>query len=54
MEVEEEIEEPEEIEPPPAVVLFSGLLACANGHDWILCEDCSSAGTRFPSRRIVS
>ena len=25
MEVEEEIEEPEEIEPPPATILFSGL-----------------------------
>ena len=34
VEVEKEIEEPEEIEPPPAVVLFSGLFACADGHDW--------------------
>ena len=34
MEVEEEIEEPEEIEPPPAAVLFSGLFLCADGLDW--------------------
>ena len=34
MEVEEEIEEPEEIERPPAAVLFSGLFPCADGLDW--------------------
>lgn len=34
VEVEEEIEEPEEIEPPPAAVPFSRLFACADGLDW--------------------
>ena len=34
MGVEEEIEEPEEIEPLPAAVLFSGLFPCADGLDW--------------------
>lgn len=34
LEVEEEIEEPEEIEPPPAAVPFSRLFACADGLDW--------------------
>ncbi|KAA8549709.1 hypothetical protein F0562_001273 [Nyssa sinensis] len=33
---DEEIEEAEETEPPPAAVAFSGLFACADGFDWIL------------------
>ncbi|PON75315.1 ABC transporter [Parasponia andersonii] len=36
MEPEEEIEEPDEIEPPPAAVPFSGLFACADRFDWAL------------------
>ncbi|XP_042511108.1 ABC transporter B family member 20 [Macadamia integrifolia] len=33
---EPEIEEAEEIEPPPAAVPFSRLFACADGFDWVL------------------
>ncbi|KAK7343279.1 hypothetical protein VNO77_11900 [Canavalia gladiata] len=36
VEVEEEIEEVEEIEPPPAAVPFSRLFACADRLDWFL------------------
>lgn len=36
MEVEEEMEEAEEIEPPPAAVPFSHLFACADRLDWFL------------------
>lgn len=36
VEVEEEMEEPEEIEPPPAAVPFSKLFACADRLDWVL------------------
>ncbi|KAL6980474.1 ABC transporter B member 20 [Sarracenia purpurea var. burkii] len=36
VEVEEEIEEAEEIEPPPAAVPFSRLFACADRFDWVL------------------
>ncbi|KAI3412577.1 uncharacterized protein J3R85_017199 [Psidium guajava] len=34
VEPEEEMEEPEEVEPPPAAVPFSGLFACADRLDW--------------------
>ena len=34
LEQEDEIDEPEEIEPPPAAVPFSGLFACADNLDW--------------------
>ncbi|KAK9283884.1 hypothetical protein L1049_012139 [Liquidambar formosana] len=34
VELEEEMEEPEEIEPPPAAVPFSRLFACADRLDW--------------------
>lgn len=33
---EEEMEEPEEVEPPPAAVPFSRLFACADRFDWAL------------------
>lgn len=36
MEVEEEMEEAEEMEPPPAAVPFSRLFACADRLDWVL------------------
>ncbi|EXB65324.1 ABC transporter B family member 20 [Morus notabilis] len=36
VEPEEEIEEPDEIEPPPAAVPFSRLFACADRLDWFL------------------
>ncbi|XP_043716827.1 ABC transporter B family member 20-like [Telopea speciosissima] len=36
VEDELEIEEAEEIEPPPAAVPFSRLFACADGFDWVL------------------
>ncbi|RYR15120.1 hypothetical protein Ahy_B04g071843 isoform A [Arachis hypogaea] len=36
VEVEEEIEEPEEVEPSPAAVPFSRLFACAGRFDWFL------------------
>ncbi|XP_043700621.1 ABC transporter B family member 20-like [Telopea speciosissima] len=36
VEDEQEIEEAEEIEPPPAAVPFSRLFACADGFDWFL------------------
>ena len=36
MEPEDEIDEPEEIEPPPAAVPFSRLFACADKLDWAL------------------
>lgn len=36
MEMEEEMEETEEIEPPPAAVPFSQLFACADRLDWVL------------------
>ncbi|KAG6670022.1 ABC transporter B family member 20 [Carya illinoinensis] len=36
VEPEEEMEEPEEIEPPPAAVPFSRLFACADRLDWAL------------------
>lgn len=36
MEVEEEMEEADEIEPPPAAVPFSRLFACADHLDWFL------------------
>ncbi|KAA8539419.1 hypothetical protein F0562_026111 [Nyssa sinensis] len=36
VEVEEEMEEVEEIEPPPATVPFSRLFACADRLDWVL------------------
>lgn len=36
MEVEEEMEEADEIEPPPAAVPFSRLFACADRLDWFL------------------
>ncbi|XLR62532.1 hypothetical protein S83_013204 [Arachis hypogaea] len=36
VEVEEEIEEPEEVEPSPAAVPFSRLFACADRFDWFL------------------
>lgn len=36
VEPEEEMEEPDEIEPPPAAVPFSGLFACADRLDWFL------------------
>lgn len=35
-EPEEEIEEAEEMEPPPAAVAFSQLFACADRLDWVL------------------
>lgn len=34
VEPEEEMEEPEEVEPPPAAVPFSRLFACADQFDW--------------------
>ncbi|XP_057487486.1 ABC transporter B family member 20-like [Actinidia eriantha] len=36
VEVEEEMEEAEEIEPPPEAVPFSRLFACADRFDWVL------------------
>ena len=36
MEVEDEMEEAEEMEPPPAAVPFSRLFACADRLDWFL------------------
>ncbi|XP_057979479.1 ABC transporter B family member 20 [Malania oleifera] len=36
VDVEEEMEEAEEIEPPPAAVPFSRLFACADRFDWFL------------------
>lgn len=36
MEAEEEMEEMEDIEPPPAAVPFSRLFACADRFDWFL------------------
>ncbi|KAK7832900.1 abc transporter b family member 20 [Quercus suber] len=36
LEQEDEIDEPEEIEPPPAAVPFSKLFACADNLDWAL------------------
>jgi ATP-binding cassette subfamily B (MDR/TAP) protein 1 len=36
MEAEEEMEEMEDIEPPPASVPFSQLFACADRFDWFL------------------
>ncbi|KAA8534256.1 hypothetical protein F0562_031773 [Nyssa sinensis] len=36
VEMDEEIEDVEEIEPPPAAVPFSGLFACADRFDWFL------------------
>lgn len=36
VEVDEEMEEAEEIEPPPAAVPFSRLFACADRLDWVL------------------
>ena len=36
VEVEEEMEEAEEIEPPPSAVPFSRLFACADRFDWVL------------------
>ncbi|KAF3433764.1 hypothetical protein FNV43_RR24867 [Rhamnella rubrinervis] len=36
VEPEEEMEEPEEIEPPPAAVPFTRLFACADRLDWVL------------------
>ena len=36
VEVEDEIDEPEEMEPPPAAVPFSRLFACADRLDWAL------------------
>ncbi|XP_030932070.1 ABC transporter B family member 20 [Quercus lobata] len=36
LEQEDEIDEPEEIEPPPAAVPFSRLFACADNLDWAL------------------
>ncbi|ESQ44925.1 hypothetical protein EUTSA_v10010064mg [Eutrema salsugineum] len=35
-EVDEEMEEPDEVEPPPAAVPFSQLFACADRFDWVL------------------
>lgn len=36
MELEEDMEEADEIEPPPAAVPFSRLFACADCFDWFL------------------
>lgn len=36
VEVEEEIDDGDEIEPPPAAVPFSRLFACADRLDWVL------------------
>lgn len=36
VEVEDEMEEQEEMEPPPAAVPFSRLFACADRLDWVL------------------
>lgn len=36
VEAEEEMEESEEIEPPPAAVPFSKLFVCADRLDWVL------------------
>ncbi|KHN13869.1 ABC transporter B family member 20 [Glycine soja] len=53
LEAEEEMEEPEEIEPPPAAVPFSQLFACADRFDWFLMAIGSVAAAAHGTALVV-
>ncbi|KAF8051289.1 hypothetical protein N665_1751s0005 [Sinapis alba] len=50
---DEEMEEPDEVEPPPAAVPFSQLFACADNFDWVLMILGSVAAAAHGSALIV-
>ena len=53
VELEEEMEEPEEVEPPPAAVPFSRLFACADRLDWFLMAAGSVAAAAHGAALVV-
>lgn len=53
VEQEEEMEEPEEIEPPPAAVPFSKLFTCADRLDWVLMTVGSLAAAAHGTALVV-
>ncbi|KAK7295682.1 hypothetical protein RJT34_18593 [Clitoria ternatea] len=53
VEAEEDMEEPEEIEPPPAAVPFSQLFACADRFDWFLMAVGSIAAAAHGTALVV-
>ncbi|XP_014497738.1 ABC transporter B family member 20 [Vigna radiata var. radiata] len=53
VELEEEMEEPEEIEPPPGAVPFSQLFACADRFDWFLMTVGSLAAAAHGTALVV-
>jgi ATP-binding cassette subfamily B (MDR/TAP) protein 1 len=53
VEVEEEMEEQEEMEPAPAAVPFSKLFACADRFDWFLMAVGSVAAAAHGTALVV-
>lgn len=53
VEADEEMEEPEENEPPPAAVPFSGLFACADRLDWALMAAGSLAAAAHGAALVI-
>jgi ATP-binding cassette subfamily B (MDR/TAP) protein 1 len=53
VEVEEEIDDGDEIEPPPAAVPFSRLFACADRFDWVLMVVGSMAAAAHGTALVV-